>query len=152
MQRRTLCLWPGGVLLGFMCFAVQAESWTLAQTLTAAQRYSAEISASKNEAQALDAMADSARELPDPQLRFGIENVPVQGSNGRRLTREGMAMQRDTAQAWLDLALSTQALNTARSLVAETRRQMAGQKSQRQRRVGSGRQRSDAAGHPECDA
>lgn len=169
MQRRTLCLWPGGVLLGFMCFAVQAESWTLAQTLTAAQRYSAEISASKNEAQALDAMADSARELPDPQLRFGIENVPVQGSNGRRLTREGMTMQRvgvmqryvseekrerkaqtllaqsqsvnaqadairagiqrDTAQAWLDLALSTQALNTARMLVAETRRQIAGQKA-----------------------
>lgn len=169
MQRRTLCLWPGGVLLGFMCFAVQAESWTLAQTLTAAQRYSAEISASKNEAQAFDVMADSARELPDPQLRFGIENVPVQGSNGRRLTREGMTMQRigvmqryvseekrerkaqtllarsqsvnaqadairaglqrDTAQAWLDLALSTQALNTARALVAETRRQMAGQKA-----------------------
>lgn len=169
MQRRTLCLWPGGMLLGFMCFAVQAESWTLTKTLTAAQRYSAEISASKNEAQALDAMADSARELPDPQLRFGIENVPVQGSNGRRLTREGMTMQRvgvmqryvseekrerkaqtllaqsqsvnaqadairaglqrDTAQAWLDLALSTQALDTARRLVAETRRQIAGQKA-----------------------
>ena len=169
MQRRTLCLWPGGVLLGFMCFAVQAESWTLTQTLAAAQRYSAEISANNNEAQALDAMADSARELPDPQLRFGIENVPVQGSNGRRLTREGMTMQRvgvmqryvseekrerkaqtllaqsqsvnaqadairaglqrDTAQAWLDLALSTRALNTARDLVVETRRQIAGQKA-----------------------
>ena len=169
MQRRTLCLWPGGVLLGFMCFAVEAESWTLTQTLAAAQRYSAEISANNNEAQALDAMADSARELPDPQLRFGIENVPVQGSNGRRLTREGMTMQRvgvmqryvseekrerkaqtllaqsqsvnaqadairaglqrDTAQAWLDLALSTRALNTARDLVVETRRQIAGQKA-----------------------
>ena len=166
MQQRTLSLWPGGVLLVFMCFAVRAESWTLAQTLTAAQRYSAEISASNNEARALNAMADSARELPDPQLRFGIENVPVQGSNGSRLTREGMtmqrvgvmqryvseekrerkaqtllaqsqrvnaqadairaALQRDTAQAWLDLALSARALDIARSLVTETRRQIAG--------------------------
>ena len=70
------------------------EPWTLEHTLTEAQRYSAELSASRNEAQALDAMADSATQLPDPKLKFGIENVPVQGSNDRRLTREGMTMQK----------------------------------------------------------
>ncbi|MCH0598543.1 TolC family protein, partial [Klebsiella pneumoniae] len=93
----------------------------------------------------------------------------VQGSNDRRLTREGMtmqkvgimqsyvssekrerkaqtfqaqarsvlakseavraALQRDTAQAWLDLALAQQALNTARTLVRETERQRGVQKA-----------------------
>ncbi|MCW2096034.1 MULTISPECIES: TolC family protein [Lelliottia] len=169
MKYQTLSLWLGGVLLGFLSPAVQAQSWTLAQTLTEAQRYSAELSASRNEAQALDMMADSATQLPDPKLKFGIENVPVQGSNDQRFTREGMtmqrigimqsyvsaekrerksqtlqaqargveakseairaALQRDTAQAWLDLALSKQALTTAKNLVSETERQQGVQKA-----------------------
>lgn len=169
MKYQTLSLWLGGVLLGFLSSAVQAQSWTLAQTLTEAQRYSAELSASSNEAQALDMMADSATQLPDPKLKFGIENVPVQGSNDQRFTREGMtmqrigimqsyvsaekrerksqtlqaqargveakseairaALQRDTAQAWLDLALSKQALATAKNLVSETERQQGVQKA-----------------------
>ena len=169
MKYQTLSLWLGGVLLGFLSSAVQAQSWTLAQTLTEAQRYSAELSASSNEAQALDMMADSATQLPDPKLKFGIENVPVQGSNDQRFTREGMtmqrigimqsyvsaekrerksqtlqaqargveakseairaALQRDTAQAWLDLALSKQALTTAKNLVSETERQQGVQKA-----------------------
>lgn len=119
-------------------------------------------------------MADSAGELPDPKLKFGIENVPVQGSNNQRLTREGMTMQRvgimqryvsaekrerkaqtlqaqaqsvsakseairavlqrDTAQAWLDLALSEKALQSAKKLVAETERQQGTQRAS----VGSG--------------
>lgn len=169
MKYQTLSLWLGGVLLGFLSSAVQAQSWTLAQTLTEAQRYSAELSASRNEAQALDMIADSATQLPDPKLKFGIENVPVQGSNDQRFTREGMtmqrigimqsyvsaekrerksqtlqaqargveakseairaALQRDTAQAWLDLALSKQALATAKNLVSETERQQGVQKA-----------------------
>ena len=169
MKQHTLSLWLGGVLFGLLTSAAQAEPWTLEHTLTEAQRYSAELSASRNEAQALDAMADSATQLPDPKLKFGIENVPVQGSNDRRLTREGMtmqkvgimqsyvssekrerkaqtfqaqarsvlakseavraALQRDTAQAWLDLALAQQALNTARTLVRETERQRGVQKA-----------------------
>lgn len=162
MKKQTLSIWLGGVMLGLISAAGQAAPWTLEQTLTEAQRYSAALSASRNEAQALDAMADSATQLPDPKLKFGIENVPVQGSNDRRLTREGMTMQRvgimqsyvshekrerkaqtlqaqargvlakgeavraglqrDTAQAWLDLALAQQALKTATRLVNETER------------------------------
>ena len=90
MKQHTLSLWLGGVLFGLLTSVAQAEPWTLEHTLTEAQRYSAELSASRNEAQALDAMADSATQLPDPKLKFGIENVPVQGSNDRRLTREGI--------------------------------------------------------------
>ncbi|WP_313627177.1 TolC family protein [Kosakonia sp.] len=180
MKRYSLSLRLGGVLLGLMCSAAQAESLTLTQTLAAAERYSAELSANRNEAQALDAMADSARQLPDPKLKFGIENVPVQGNNDRRLTREGMTMQRigimqqyvsaekrdrkadtllaeaqsvsaksavvranlqrDTAQAWLDLALSLQALQTARKLLAETERQQGAQRAS----VGAGNAAPDS--------
>lgn len=158
-----------GVLLILSVPAAQAEPYTLTQTLVAAQRYSAELSASRNEAQALNAMAESARELPDPKLKFGLENLPVQGSNDRRFTREGMTMQRvgvmqqyvsaekrerkaqtllaesqsvnakaqairatlqrDTAQAWLDLAISSRAVEAARQLLAETVRQQSVQKA-----------------------
>lgn len=144
--------------------AAQAAALSLEQTLDLAQRYSAELSASRNQVRAFGAMADSARQLPDPELKFGIENLPVQGSNARRFTREGMTMQRvgvmqtfvsadkrerkadtllaqsasasaqeqviraqlqrDTAQAWLDLALSEKAAQAARQLLNETGRQI----------------------------
>ena len=168
MKTITLSIWLGGAMLGLFSAVGQAAPWTLEQTLTAAQRYSAALSASRNEARALDAMADSATQLPDPKLKFGIENVPVQGSNDRRFTREGMtmqrvgimqsyvsqqkrerkaqtlqaqargvlakadavraALQRDTAQVWLELALAQQGLKTADRLVNETARQLTVQK------------------------
>lgn len=168
MNKHTQSLWLGGVLFALVHVSAYAESWTLAQTLTAARHYSAELSASRNQANALESMADSARELPDPKLKFGVENIPVQGNNDRRFTREGMTMQRvgimqryvseekrsrkaqtleaqsrsvnaqaqnllanlqrDTAQAWLDLALSEQTLTATRKLVAETERQLGVQK------------------------
>ncbi|MCT4700692.1 TolC family protein [Enterobacteriaceae bacterium H20N1] len=169
MKQPFLSLWLGGVLFAASVFAVSAAEFSLQQTLSAAEHYSAELSANRNQSNALNAMADSARELPDPKLKFGIENVPVQGSNGHRFTREGMTMQRigimqdyvsrekrdrkaetilaqsassqakaeviratlqrATAQAWLDLALSTKALEAARKLVAETERQVGVQKA-----------------------
>jgi hypothetical protein len=41
MKQHTLGLWLGGVMFGLLSSAVQAEPWTLDQTLTEAQRYSA---------------------------------------------------------------------------------------------------------------
>ncbi|WP_312140043.1 TolC family protein [Atlantibacter hermannii] len=169
MKQTTLSLWLGGVLLVLTSAAAQAAALSLEQTLDLAQRYSAELSASRNQVRAYGVMADSARQLPDPELKFGIENLPVQGSNARRFTREGMTMQRvgvmqtfvsadkrerkadtllaqsasasaqeqviraqlqrDTAQAWLDLALSEKAAQAARQLLNETGRQIPVQRS-----------------------
>ncbi|WP_313481342.1 TolC family protein [Atlantibacter hermannii] len=169
MKQTTLSLWLGGVLLVLTSAAAQAAALSLEQTLDLAQRYSAELSASRNQVRAYGAMADSARQLPDPELKFGIENLPVQGSNARRFTREGMTMQRvgvmqtfvsadkrerkadtllaqsasasaqeqviraqlqrDTAKAWLDLALSEKAAQAARQLLNETGRQIPVQRS-----------------------
>lgn len=94
MRQHSLSLWLGGVLFAVFVSAANAAEFSLQQTLNAAENYSAELSANRNQSDALNAMADSARELPDPKLKFGIENVPVQGSNSHRFTREGMTMQR----------------------------------------------------------
>ena len=94
MKQTTLSLWLGGVLLVLTSAAAQAAALSLEQTLDLAERYSAQLSANRNQVRAFGAMADSARQLPDPELKFGIENLPVQGSNAHRFTREGMTMQR----------------------------------------------------------
>lgn len=154
----------GWLLLVCWVSATQATELTLQQSLTAAERYSAELSANRHQVNALASMADSAMQLPDPKLKFGIENVPVQGGNARRFTREGMTMgrvgimqdyvsstkrqrkadtlraeasktdagsatirarlQQQTAQAWLELALSRQSLRDATALVTESERQI----------------------------
>jgi outer membrane protein TolC len=152
-----------GLLFVLCLFSTAAGATSLAQALSAAEGYSAELSANGHQVNALNDMADSAMQLPDPKLKFGIENVPVQGGNGHRLTREGMTMQRvgvmqqyvsstkrerrseairseasktaanagvirarlqrDTAQAWLNLAASQKTLKAVETLIAETRRQ-----------------------------
>lgn len=94
MKQHSLSLWLGGVLFAMSVSAANAAEFSLQQTLAAAEHYSAELSANRNQSNALNAMADSARQLPDPKLKFGIENVPVQGGNSHRFTREGMTMQR----------------------------------------------------------
>lgn len=146
-----------------------AADITLDQALVSAERYSAELSANQHQVNALENMASSATQLPDPKLKFGIENLPVGGNNARRFTREGMTMQRigimqdyvssdkrqrkadtlsaearktaagsetirtrlqkETAQAWLDLALTEQAASDAKVLVQESEKQIALQRA-----------------------
>ncbi|MFZ1874942.1 MAG: TolC family protein [Chania sp.] len=159
----------GWLLLACYTGSTLAAALTLEQSLAAAERYSAELSANQHQVNALQNMADSAMQLPDPKLKVGIENVPVQGNNARRLTREGMTMERvgimqdyvssskrqrkadtlraeasktaagsasirarlqqQTAQAWLELALSQQTLKDTHTLVKESERQIAAQHS-----------------------
>ncbi|MDR0805917.1 MAG: TolC family protein [Enterobacteriaceae bacterium] len=158
-------------LFFWLCVNVGANagSATLDQALSSALNYSAELSANSHQVNALNNMADSAMQLPDPKLQVGIENVPVGGDNSHRLTREGMTMQkvgvmqqyvssakresksdaikaeasktaansaviqakvqRETAQAWFDLALSEKTLTAINAVVAETSRQTAVQTS-----------------------
>lgn len=62
-------------LLAFVPVSAFATPVTLPQALVAAQDYSAELSASRHQINALDNRADSAMQLPDPKLKFGIENL-----------------------------------------------------------------------------
>lgn len=150
---------------------ISANGWatTLAEALSAAESYSAELSANDHQVNALKNRADSAMQLPDPKLKFGIENVPLGGNNASRLTREGMTMQRvgvmqdyvsstkrerkadsitaearqaaanadvirarlqrETAQAWLALAVAQKSLRSVQALISETSRQINVQKA-----------------------
>lgn len=151
-------------LLAFMPVSAFATPVTLPQALVAAQGYSAELSASRHQINALENRADSAMQLPDPKLKFGIENLPVGGSNDQRFTREGMTMerigimqdyvssskrerkagtlraesrqvaangqsiraqlQRDAAQAWMELAIGNETVKQLQALVDESQRQI----------------------------
>ncbi|RJT47135.1 TolC family protein [Rahnella woolbedingensis] len=151
-------------LLAFVPVSALATPVTLPQALVAAQDYSAELSASRHQINALNNRADSAMQLPDPKLKFGIENLPVSGGNTDRFTREGMTMerigimqdyvssdkrerkadtfraesrqvaatsqsirarlQRDTALAWMELAIGEQNVSQIQKLVDESSRQI----------------------------
>lgn len=151
-------------LLAFMPVSAFATPVSLPQALVAAQGYSAELSASRHQINALENRADSAMQLPDPKLKFGIENLPVGGSNDQRFTREGMTMerigimqdyvssskrerkadtlraesrqvaangqsiraqlQRDAAQAWMELAIGNETVKQLKALVDESQRQI----------------------------
>ena len=142
---------------------------TLSEALSAAENYSAELSANDHQVNALKNRADSAQQLPDPKLKLGIENLPLGGNNASRLTREGMTMQkvgvmqeyvsstkrerkadaltaeaqqvaanagvirarlqRETAQAWLALAVAQKSLRSVQTLMSETTRQIGIQKA-----------------------
>ncbi|QWA10886.1 TolC family protein [Sodalis ligni] len=157
------------VLMLLASATTSAAELNLDEALARAEHYSAELSANRHERQALANQADSATQLPDPKLEFGIENLPVGGNNAHRFTREDMTMQRigiqqdyisstkrdrkadafraeaasatagyqtlraqlqrDTAQAWLDMALARQGLTAARSLLAESERQISVQRA-----------------------
>ena len=151
-------------LLAFMPVSAFATPVSLPQALVAAQGYSAELSASRHQINALENRAESAMQLPDPKLKFGIENLPVGGSNDQRFTREGMTMerigimqdyvssskrerkagtlraesrqvaangqsiraqlQRDAAQAWMELAIGNETVKQLQALVDESQRQI----------------------------
>lgn len=174
-QGRPTAAWRLGFVSWLMAAAFtlpavsHAADITLEQALTSAERYSAELSANQHQVNALENMASSATQLPDPKLKFGIENLPVGGNNARRFTREGMTMQRvgimqdyissdkrqrkadtlsaearktaagsetirtrlqkEAAQAWLDLALTEQAVSDAKVLVQESEKQVALQRA-----------------------
>ncbi|HFZ8995620.1 TPA: TolC family protein [Citrobacter freundii] len=90
----TLNKAAGRLPLLLCLFVANAGATTLNATLIAAERYSAELSANGHQVNALENMADSAMQLPDPKLTFGIQNVPVEGNNNSRFTREGMTEQK----------------------------------------------------------
>ncbi|CAI0862026.1 TolC family protein [Serratia liquefaciens] len=114
----------GWLLLACWAPATLAADLTLQQSLTAAEGYSAELSANLHQVDALQNMADSAMQLPDPKLKFGIENVPVQGSNAQRFTREGMTMGRIGIMQ--DYVISTKRQRKADTLRAEASQTDAG--------------------------
>lgn len=156
-----------GLPLLLLLLVKSSPATTLDEALIAAEHYSAELSANRHQRDALENLADSALQLPDPKVKFGIENVPVAGNNHGRLTRDAMTMQRigfmqeyvsltrrerkadsiradarrtasnaavirarlqrETARAWLALALAEKTLKSVQHIISETTRQTGAQ-------------------------
>ena len=60
----------------------------LSDALQAAEVRSQSLPAMEWKAIAAHQRAVAARQLPDPVLRFGLDNIPVEGGSGQRFTRE----------------------------------------------------------------
>lgn len=80
-----------GALTG-VAFAVEVPL-TLANAQKIAVERSRQLHAKDHEAAASREMAVAARQLPDPMLRAGVENLPVSGAERFSVTRDFMTMR-----------------------------------------------------------
>lgn len=69
------------------------EALTLERALSLAQERSRQLSAQDSAASAAREMAVAAGQLPDPTLKAGINNLPVNGEDRFSLTRDFMTMR-----------------------------------------------------------
>jgi hypothetical protein len=71
-----------------------AQPLTLIEALAIADRDSSLLAAQRSAISAAGEMIASARELPDPKLKLGIDNLPVDGPERYSLTRDFMTMRK----------------------------------------------------------
>jgi outer membrane protein TolC len=89
--------WPRLLAASLLCLPtiVCAQApLTLAEALRIAEARAPAVAASASAAQGARELAAAARQLPDPVLRAGIDNVPIGGSDALSLTRDSMTMRR----------------------------------------------------------
>ena len=81
--------------LTFSGHSIAAEPpLSLSEALAIAVRDSAQLSAQRSAIDAAGEYTISARELPDPKLKFGIDNLPVDGADKFSVTGDFMTMRR----------------------------------------------------------
>ena len=74
--------------------AQAATLLSLTEALAIADRESSLLAAQRASISAAEETTASARELPDPKLKFGIDNLPVDGPDRYSLTRDFMTMRK----------------------------------------------------------
>ena len=74
-------------------YAQPVASLSLAQAVRIARERSAQIPAQEDAATASREMAVAARQLPDPTLKLGLSNLPVDGVDRFTLSRDFMTMR-----------------------------------------------------------
>jgi outer membrane protein TolC len=92
--RRRAAALLGGVVLAVAAGAAHAQALSMNEAVGLAVQRSAKLSAQSSTIHAAGEMAARASELPDPKLRFGIDNLPVSSDDAWSLTRESMTMKR----------------------------------------------------------
>lgn len=86
--------WPLVVLIATNDPAWAQAPLTLAEALRVAEARASSLSASNAAARGAREMALAAGQLPDPVLRAGVDNLPVNGSDAFSLERDFMTMRR----------------------------------------------------------
>ena len=87
--------WLAVLALGWPLQSPATDSpLTLAEALRIAERDSFLLAAQRSAINAAEETTLSSRELPDPKLRLGIENFPLDGPDKYNLTRDFMTMRR----------------------------------------------------------
>jgi len=81
------------MLLGFVALQVQSAPLTLDDALRLAQERSRQLPAQDASAAAAREMAVAAGQRPDPTLKAGINNLPINGDDRFSLTRDFMTMR-----------------------------------------------------------
>lgn len=71
-----------------------ATPLSLTEALSIADRESSLLAAQRSAISAAEETTASARELPDPKLKFGIDNLPADGPDRYSLTRDFMTMRK----------------------------------------------------------
>ncbi|MGV3626246.1 MAG: TolC family protein [Betaproteobacteria bacterium] len=82
------------VASGLPLSAQAAAPLSLTEALAIADRDSSLLAAQRSAISAAGEMTASARELPDPKLKFGVDNLPVDGPDRYSLTRDFMTMRK----------------------------------------------------------
>ena len=152
------------LLIAFSAATYAADApLSLNEALRLAEKNAPQLAAAQYALRGNEAMAIAARELPDPQLALGVDNVPVDGPDRGSLTRDFMTqrrvgvmqefisqdkrdlkaevfladakrdaalgevaratLQRETANAWLALAIDRRARRDVDAALTESARQ-----------------------------
>ena len=94
---RALAAAFGVLLLGIAAHPLQAQAanpLSLDEALSIAQMRAPSLNAATYGAQASNLLATSAGQLPDPVLRAGVDNLPINGPDAYSLERDFMTMRR----------------------------------------------------------
>ena len=81
------------LIMGALSFPGIASALTLEQALSLAEQDAPSLDAQAANLQAARSAAIPAGELPDPKLRLGLQNVPIEGDSRWQMGQEAMTMQ-----------------------------------------------------------
>jgi outer membrane protein TolC len=93
MVTRSRCAIAIALALGLVAIHARAAPLTLEEALRLAQARSRQLPAQDASAQAARQMASAAAQRPDPVLKAGINNLPINGSDRFSLTNDFMTMR-----------------------------------------------------------
>jgi outer membrane protein TolC len=86
-------LYAAALLVGLMATPGLSAALTLAEAIDLAERQAPSLGARSANLQAAQDLVGPAGELPDPRLKLGVQNLPIEGESRLQLGADDMTMQ-----------------------------------------------------------